>query len=69
MHLTAVHACTGRTVSYRSAQFILARDGKIVNFRGLIDSFDAAEQVLGHPFNTAVDGPPALAATGNRIAL
>ena len=37
MHLTAVHASTGRTVSYRSAQFILARDGKIVDFRGVID--------------------------------
>ena len=56
MHLTAVHACAGRTVSYRSAQFILARDGKILDFRGLIDSFDAAEQVL-------------LAAMGNRITL
>jgi len=56
MHLTAVHACAGRTVSYRSAQFILARDGKILDFRGLIDSFDATEQVL-------------LAAMGNRITL
>ena len=55
MHLTAVHACAGRTVSYRSAQFILARDGKIVDFRGLIDSYDAAEQVLAIR-NTAV-GP------------
>ena len=53
MHLTAVHAGTGRTVSYRSAQFIWLRDGKIVEFRGLIDSFDAAEQVLGHPINTS----------------
>jgi hypothetical protein len=43
MPLTAVHACTERTVSYRSAQFNLAQDGKIVNFRGLIDSYDAAE--------------------------
>ena len=54
MHLTAVHACTGRTVSYRSAQFILARDGKIVDFRGLIDSFDAAEQVLGLACDAAI---------------
>lgn len=69
MHLTAVHACTGPTVSYRSAQFILTQDGKIVGFHGLIDSYDAAEQVLGHPINTAADGPAALAAMGNCIAL
>ena len=25
------------------------RDNKIVEYRGIIDSFDAAEQMMGHP--------------------
>jgi ketosteroid isomerase-like protein len=67
--LSAIHASTGRTVSYRCAQFLRFHDGKLVEFRALIDSFDAAEQVLGHPINTARDAPPEIAARGNRIAL
>jgi ketosteroid isomerase-like protein len=70
MHLSGVHAHTGRTVSYRSAQFLRFRDGKIVEFRGVIDSFDAAEQVLGHAINTALmDDPTNLVSSGNTIAL
>jgi ketosteroid isomerase-like protein len=67
--LTAIHAGTGRTVSYRCAQFLRFSDGKLIEFRALIDSFDAAEQVLGHPINTSLDAPPAIATSGNRIAL
>jgi ketosteroid isomerase-like protein len=67
--LSAIHADTGRTVSYRCAQFLRFRDGKLVEFHALIDSFDAAEQVLGHPINTSLDAPPAIATRGNRVAL
>jgi ketosteroid isomerase-like protein len=49
--LTSIHAGTGRTVSYRCAQFLRFRDGKLIEFHALIDSFDAAEQVLGHPID------------------
>ena len=45
------------------------RDGKLVELRALIDSFDAAEQVLGHPINTSPDAPPDIATSGHRIAL
>jgi ketosteroid isomerase-like protein len=45
--MSGILARTTRTVSYRSAQFMRFRDRKIVEFRSLIDSFDAAEQVLG----------------------
>ena len=70
MRLTAVHASTGRTVSYRCAQFLRFRDGKLVEFRALMDSFDAAEQVLGHALNTSLSDPPLdFKARGNRIAL
>lgn len=39
----------GRVISYRLAHFLRFRDGKVVENISLIDSFDAVEQVLGHP--------------------
>jgi ketosteroid isomerase-like protein len=42
-------AVDGRTVSFRVANFMRFRDGKLVDNLSLIDSFDAVEQVLGHP--------------------
>jgi ketosteroid isomerase-like protein len=46
----------GRVISYRLAHFLRFRDGKVVENLSLIDSFDAAEQVLGHPLTAQVDG-------------
>ncbi len=70
MRVTAIHAGTGRTVSYRCAQFFRFRNGMLVEYRALIDSFDAAEQVMGRAINTSpVDPPMMMAASGNRIAL
>ena len=51
MRLTATHVSTGRIVSYRCAQFLRFRNGKLMEFRALIDSFDAAEQMIGHPID------------------
>ncbi len=51
--LTAILPDTGRTISYHQAQFMRFRNGKIVEYRGLIDSFDAAEQMIGHPIEFA----------------
>lgn len=39
---------SGRVVTSRFAHFIRWKDGKIAEFRGLLDSLDAVEQVLGH---------------------
>ena len=39
----------GRTMSYRVANFMRFRDGKLMENISLIDSFDVVEQVLGHP--------------------
>ncbi len=39
----------GRAISYRLSHFLRFRDGKVIENISLIDSFDAAEQVLGHP--------------------
>lgn len=43
----------GRGIRYRLAQFIRFADGKVVEFHTILDSFDAAEQVLGHAIDTA----------------
>jgi ketosteroid isomerase-like protein len=42
---------SGRVLGHRIAQFWQFRDGQILVNRTLIDSFDAAEQVLGHPLD------------------
>ena len=39
----------GRVISYRLAHFLRFRAGKLVDATSIIDSFDAAEQMLGHP--------------------
>jgi ketosteroid isomerase-like protein len=39
----------GRTMSYRVANFMRFRGGKLMENLSLIDSFDVVEQVLGHP--------------------
>lgn len=38
-----------RVISYRLAHFLRFRDGKVMENLSLIDSYDAVEQVLGHP--------------------
>lgn len=39
----------GRIIRYRLAHFMRFRAGKLIENLSLLDSFDAAEQVLGHP--------------------
>ena len=41
-------AVDGRAISYRVANFMRFRDGKLVENLSLIDTFDAVEQLLGH---------------------
>ena len=65
MRVTATHGETGRTVSYCCAPFLRFRDNKLVEFRGLIDSFDAAEQMLGY----SIAAPPPHATRANVFAV
>jgi len=46
----------GRVISYRLAHFLRFQDGRIAELLSLIDSFDAVQQVLGHPL-AAHDAP------------
>jgi ketosteroid isomerase-like protein len=52
----AVQANTGRKISYSCAQLLRFRGGKLVEFRCINDSFDAAEQVLGREIDVS-DAP------------
>ncbi|MBS0534879.1 MAG: nuclear transport factor 2 family protein [Proteobacteria bacterium] len=68
--LTATLTADGRTISYRIANFFRFQDGKLIENVSLMDSFDAAEQVLGHNIDLAAevgDAPPL--ADGNIVTL
>lgn len=45
--LSYVQVATGRTITYRIAQFLRFRADKVCEFRSVIDSLDAVEQYLG----------------------
>jgi ketosteroid isomerase-like protein len=46
--VTLVQRSSGRTIHCRIGSFHRIRNGRLVEYRGFMDSFDAAEQVLGH---------------------
>ena len=52
--LTGVTPDEGRIISYRCTQFVRFADGQVVDYRSIIDSFNAAEQFLGHPIDLSV---------------
>jgi ketosteroid isomerase-like protein len=60
--LTGMQCQTGRTISYRVAHFLRFRHGKVIEFRSVLDSFDAAEQMLGHPINLSHEATAELVA-------
>jgi ketosteroid isomerase-like protein len=47
--ISAIQRSSGRLISYMCAHFVRFRNDKVISFSSLTDSFDAAEQVLGHP--------------------
>jgi len=53
--LNATKRNGGRAISYRIAHFIQFRDEKVIDYVSIIDSFDAAEQMLGYSLD-AYDG-------------
>jgi ketosteroid isomerase-like protein len=62
IRLVATQRGSRRVISYRIAHFLRFRDGKVVEFRCLIDSLDAAEQVLGRPLD--LSAPEAMPRAG-----
>jgi ketosteroid isomerase-like protein len=55
--LTGVTPEHGRTISYRTTQFARFENGQVIEFRAIIDSFDAVQQFLGHPIDLSREAP------------
>lgn len=58
---SAQRTADSRVISYKVANFMRFEDNKVISNLSLIDSFDAAEQVLGRPLS--VQAGPARAAS------
>jgi ketosteroid isomerase-like protein len=56
---SGARAANGHTIGWRVAQFLRFQEQKIVEYCSVIDSFDAAEQVLGHTIELASSDPAA----------
>jgi ketosteroid isomerase-like protein len=54
-----VQRATGRLISHRVAHVVRYRGGKVVHFRVINDSLDAAEQYVGHRIDLTADAPSA----------
>jgi ketosteroid isomerase-like protein len=55
--VTAIRSETGRTISYRCSHFLRFHGEQVIELRSVIDSFDAAEQVLGHQIELLAERP------------
>ena len=61
--VTSRHRVTGRTISHRTTHFVRYCDDKVISFRVISDSLDAAEQFAGHRIDLgeATDSPDLVA--------
>ena len=57
--VTSHHRQTGRVISHRVSHIVRNRNSKVASFRVINDTFDAAEQFLGHRIK--LDSEPATA--------
>lgn len=53
--MSGIKPDTGRAISYRCTQFVRFKDGKVIDYQSITDTFDAAEQLVGHPFDVGDD--------------
>jgi ketosteroid isomerase-like protein len=51
IRITAIVVMTGKVMSIRTSQFSRFRDGKLVEMRAVLDSFDMVEQTIGRPLD------------------
>jgi ketosteroid isomerase-like protein len=56
--VTLVQRATGRTIRCRVASFYRLRDGRVIEYQGFLDSFDAVEQALGRYIDVDVEPAP-----------
>ena len=67
--ISGVRRDNGYKISYQLAHFVRFRNDKVVDFRSLIDSFDAAEQLLGHAIDLSAVAPAADHSAGDMVAV
>ena len=60
------HRRSGRVIAHRISHLVRYRRGKVIRFRVVNDSFDAAEQFLGHRLDL---GGETAGAVGDLIAI
>jgi ketosteroid isomerase-like protein len=53
---SAIVRATGKTMSVRTSQFARFAGGKLVEMRGIVDSYDLVEQAIGRPFEVIEPG-------------
>lgn len=51
IRLTAIIRATGRVMSIRVSQFSRFHDGRMIEMRVVLDSFDMVEQLIGRPLD------------------
>jgi ketosteroid isomerase-like protein len=51
---------SGRPVKFRCSHFLRFRDGKVISFRAVRDTFSFVEQVIGHPLDLGPESAPEL---------
>lgn len=56
IRITAIVRATGKVMSFRTTQFSRFHDGKLVEMRAVLDSFDMVEQTIGRPLDVPGKG-------------
>jgi hypothetical protein len=51
IRITSIVRATGKVMTVRTSQFSRFSDGKVVEMRGVLDSFDMVEQTIGRPLD------------------
>ena len=56
IRITAIVRATSKVMSFRTTQFSRFRDGKMIEMRGVLDSFDMVEQTIGRALDVPGKG-------------
>jgi ketosteroid isomerase-like protein len=57
IRLSSIVRATNKVMSVRTSQFSRFHDGKVVEMRAVVDSFDMVEQTLGRPIELVPESP------------
>jgi ketosteroid isomerase-like protein len=53
--ISSIHRASGRLICHRASHIARYRNGKVISFRVINDSLDAAEQYVGHRIDVFAD--------------